>query len=724
MKSRLVIAEGVLYEGVLREVRKSSERLRPLFEAFTNALESIKEVRKKGDSQFKGRICVGLYFQQGTTDEDYLFEKLVVSDNGIGFDRENFIRLTMYKDYRKGYSNKGSGRMQLLHFFKESHYESLVACGNTFKMRRFSLSKDFLGKNSIIAIHTPGKTESKSTGTTLTMKRLLTKTDQQYYDKLTAEKLKEELLTQYMLEFCSHRELLPEIRIEQYIEGTVDDTQMLTAEDVPKIHKRDKVVLNYSRVSDDGRDVVPTMETETLQLVSFAIPSDDLDANEIKLTSKNEVVKGTSIDLDCLTPKDKIDGNRYLFFLSGEYIDHKDGDTRGVLNIPTKDEFRKKYADDIYNEHEIVLEDITRLTNETILSMHDEIRQQNKVRSCDLEALKEMFLLNPETIEGLTIKLGESEESILKQVYTADGKVAAEQDAKIKQQIDRLDELNPSAPDYEEKLREISSNVVKTIPLQNRRDLTHYVARRKLVLELFRKILDCELSVQKEGERNIDEKLLHDLIFKQSSTCPEESDMWLINEDFIYFEGHSNGRLCDIEVDGEKLFRDSFTAIEEEYLSAGGENRLIKRPDILLFPEEGKCIIIEFKSPGVNVSDHLTQINKYASWILNYCKPEFSVTSFYGYFIGENIQPQDIVAADPYFEQAYHFDYLFCSHKPVRSTGNGMNGSLYIEAIRYSTLLDRAKRRNQIFIEKLTAKENVAGSEAPTFGTHSKIPIT
>jgi type I restriction enzyme R subunit len=49
--------------------------------------------------------------------------------------------------------------------------------------------------------------------------------------------------------------------------------------------------LNYSRISSDGKRVETTGDTETLQLTSFSIPSPELDKNELKLTSKNEVVK-------------------------------------------------------------------------------------------------------------------------------------------------------------------------------------------------------------------------------------------------------------------------------------------------------------------------------------------------------------------------------------------------------------------------------------------------
>lgn len=77
-----------------------------------------------------------------------------------------------------------------------------------------------------------------------------------------------------------------------------------------------------------------------------------------------------------------------------------------------------------------------------------------------------------------------------------------------------------------------------------------------------------------------------------------------------------------------------------------GENRAIKRPDILLFPSERKCIIIELKTPDTNLALHLNQINKYAYFIRNFSTEDFMIDTFYGYLIGESLEPRDVRAFD------------------------------------------------------------------------------
>ena len=235
--------------------------------------------------------------------------------------------------------------------------------------------------------------------------------------------------------------------------------------------------------------------------------------------------------------------------------------------------------------------------------------------------------------------------------------------------------------------------------------LAQYIARRKIVLELFDKILSRELKNLKEGGR-IDEDVLHNLIFQQTSTNPEQSDLWLINEEFVYFKGVSEKKFTQIEYDGVKIFDKPLSEEDESYLNSLGEKRLNKRPDILLFPEEGKVIIIEFKAPDVNVSEHLTQIESYASLLLNYTRDDLHLRRFYGYLIGESIQDRDVRGRVSRYEYAAKFGYWFKpSEKVVNFSNESDPGYIYTEIMSYSSLLQRAKLRNKMFIDKLESKE-------------------
>lgn len=310
---------------------------------------------------------------------------------------------------------------------------------------------------------------------------------------------------------------------------------------------------------------------------------------------------------------------------------------------------------------------------------------------------------NAQLVTKAKIKRADDEGTVLEKIYKTDSELTARKDIEIKRRIDALNKLTPSKnPIYQKQLDEEVRELTKIIPLQNRTALTQYVARRKMVLSLFQKTLDYELDKLKNGER-IDENVLHNLIFQQSSNNPEDSDLWLINEEFIYYKGTSESLLKNVQYDDNHIFKEENTLSGEENnyrLKMGGDANL-KRTDILLFPKEGKCIIIEFKAPDVDVSEHLNQINQYASLINNLSKDEFKFSTYYGYLIGENIDIDAIEDRDSDFKSAYNFNYIFRPFKRIIGKFGKNDGALYTEIIRYSTLLERAKLRNKIFIDKL-----------------------
>jgi hypothetical protein len=131
--------------------------------------------------------------------------------------------------------------------------------------------------------------------------------------------------------------------------------------------------------------------------------------------------------------------------------------------------------------------------------------------------------------------------------------------------------------------------------------------------------------------------------------------------------------------------------------------------------DEGKCVIIEFKAPDVDVSKHLTQINNYATLIANYTKDKYKMKTFYGYLIGEAIEPMDVLGTGTgNWEKPPHFDYMFRPSQNVYNDKGSTVASIYTEVIKYSTLLARAKRRNEIFIKKLEGAKPLYASETQT----------
>ena len=693
--NQYIKAQDLSFSGILHDIRKSKIALQPVFEAFTNALEAIK-IRQKGEKTYKGKIVLKLFKGETFVNDVFQFERLSITDNGIGFNEEEFKRFNTFKLTNKGIKNLGSGRIQYVHFFGSTCIKSIFQQDTEYFEREFVVSKkeNFLRENAIVKHLYCRKVEAEEIKTTVTFKELLSNNNA--YSNLDDQKLKEELLERYIHYFCYNKETLPEIEIEYYLQSELKSQCKISEEDIPNIDKTEKININYSSTTPKGL-IKRIDKTEEFTIDAFRISQTILKENKLNLVSKGEVIEGTKLSLEDISNKDTLDGDRFLFLVSSDYITSRDTDERGVLNIPEKNTFGRELFD---KEEDILLEDIKDSVNSAIGRMYPEVEEIKKEHQENIQQLKQMFLIGDDTAKDIHFSVNDKESDILKKFYEAEAEKQAMMDAKIKESIDSLNDLDPNDVDYNEDFKKIVDGLATAIPMQNKKNLTHYVARRKLVIELFEKILNRQLGIQK-GANNYDEALIHNLLFQRGSTDTGDSNLWLVNEDFIYFKGNSEKRLSALEFNGEKLFKEVFSEEEEHYLNSLGEHRILKRPDILLFPEEGKCIIIEFKAPHVNASDHLTQIDKYASLIRNYTEDKFQITTFYGYLLGEHIEPKDVLAAVSAYEYSYQFDYLYRPSIKVTGFDGRTNGSIYTEVIKYSTLVKRAKQRNSIFIDKL-----------------------
>lgn len=700
-------ATGIWYRNELNTIKKKADvPLQPIFEAFMNAWEAILDRFSK--EHFKnGSIKIKVFYLQNLFSKEngsHNFEKIVISDNGIGLDNNSYKRLVNLRDDSKKHSNLGTGRVQFIHFFDHTTIDSIYKEDNRYKKRKVTLSKNeaFLRENAIMRLDEDDDLSETELQTEVSFEIPLDEKDEDYYSSLTVTELKAEIIRHFLSLFCEYREQLPIIHISIFENNELKDEENIISTDIPNPDKEDELLINYSKLNEKNK-IVSAGHQEKFQLTAFKRPSSEIKQNAIYLVSKGAT--GVSIDIDSLQKKDEIDGKRYMFLLSGDYLDASDRDDRGNIRLISKQEFKHQNEDSLFKEEVVLFDDIVDETNKSINKLYTELDTKNQEKNKTIDELQQMFLLNPVTVNKIRkrIKNTDSEETILKAIYQADSEIEAKKDDAIRQQMEELKSITPDkTDDYQTRLKEKVDELITAIPLQNRTVLSKYVARRKLVLDLFDEILNKELESLKDGKR-IDEKLLHNLLFQQSSTSetPEDSDLWIINEEFIYFKGVSESRFEDIEYNGKKIFDKEFSEEDKRYLNSLGEKRLTKRPDVLLFPDEGKAIIIEFKAPDVNVSEHLTQIDFYASILLNYTIDELHLTTFYGYLIGEEIEDRDVRGRVSRFEYSPKFSYWFRPSEKVINFNNGPEGNLYTEVIKYSTLLERAKLRNQIFIDKL-----------------------
>lgn len=713
---------GLKWSGILKSIKKSSNPFQPIFEAFTNSLEAIR-LRGKIETEFQAYIKINLNFRSSLV-EGKALELLDISieDNGIGFDNTNYARLKTFKDDTKGFNNRGSGRIQMIHFFKYVSFESVYAEKGLKQKRKFTLSslKQFVDKNTILYEDTSPHSTEEDIRTIVRFVEPLGTKESKAYQNLQVEEVKKALLAHYLLAFCSLKPHLPQIEIT-YTLGEKEKRVKITPDEIPDpTHQDVEFSVPFYQISADMKRLEKTSQNKAVvQISPYKISSKFLTESGIKVTSKGEVSGITKVKLTCIDPEVSLDGYRYLFLLKSDYFDSLDGDERGNIEILDKTEFKKRAKSQGYIDSQIILNDIEDEVNRKARDIYDEISKENEQFDKLVEKLQKDYLLSKDALKDVSISDGI--DGIFRKAYISDAQIIAKQNAEYVEAIQGLDELDPSSEDYQVRLSSLTDQIVGSIPLQNRVNLSKYVVRRKMVIELMGKILNRSLTCQQSSQRNIDEKLLHNLIFKQHSSNPLSSDLWLVNEEYMYFKGTSETLLSKLEIDGKRVFKDSFKEEEERYLTSLGQDRLKMRTDVLLFPSEGKCVIIEFKNPNVNVANCLNQVSKYAYFLRNFCNSEFKFLAFYGYLIGENIENRDIRAADGDFKPAPNLDYLFRPAKPVvDESGRNQDGSLYMEVIRFSVLKERAELRNKAFMEILKEESEILGEEEDT---ENKLPF-
>ena len=694
------VTQDISYPTLMKKhVKKHSSYLQPIFEAISNSLEATSG---KDDI-----ITIRINKAKTLNQEQYSFLSIDIIDTGIGFNDDNFGRLRRLYDESKGQNNFGTGRVQYLHFFNNTDIYSVFEEEGLKYKRRIVLSKNFYAtqksviwssEKEVVDIDTP-------IGTMVSFYYPLSDEDKEKYNELTTTELRDRILIHYLSRFCLNRDNLQQIKLEYYINSICDkdSVQVITGKDIPQPDYTDSVQVNYSKISVDGNTIIKTPNTEEFIINSYSLPCSIQKRNEVKLTSKNETVEVSGIDFSIIKDSPKINNSYLLFLISSSYLTQQDSDLRGQLAIYSKKDFLKK-RNLFSGEEQILTDDIEEKVTSSITTHYKSISKVKESFESQIDELAEMFSLDRRILNEVGYKVGDSDQSILKKVYEYNADISAKHDAGIKSVMDSLKELTPSSKDFKKKLNEKVKKVTELVPQINRTELVRYISKRKVILDLMQKTLDKQLDCQQKnskGKKINHESFLHNILFSQHSDDPLDSNLWMINDDFIHYKGISESELRNIKVGNELFFREDLTKEELEELTAYNRDKLGNRPDILLFPKEHKCIIIELKSMDADVSKFVSQVSQYAGLIRQYAKDRFEITTFYAYLIGESFTLNEVKRANPFFKKAYYFDYLFCPNYPVDGGENRRDGEMYIEVIKYSTLLERAVFRNKIFTNKI-----------------------
>lgn len=708
LKGGVFSPNTVDYESLMRRrIKKSQNSLQPIFEAFSNSMEAT--------SGANNSITIELHHvkNQNIFGEEYSYGAISIVDDGDGFNTENFKRLERLYDESKNKNNLGSGRVQYLHFFKVTQIESYYTENGETHLRQIELSKDFFKDHYSVIRSLDSVVDASKSGTRITFFFPLSDEDKQKYESFTTSDIKDAIIKRYLHIFCMRRDNLQKISVHHYVNGVYDkETSVdITVDDIPEADYEETIPIHYSMLSEKGSSVVSCSKKEDFTIRSYKFSSSLLPKNEVRLTSKGESFNHLGFDFSLITNSPRIEsGISYLFLISSEYLTAKDTDTRGSLELVSKSDFIAK-RNLFTGKQEILIDDIEEQTTQSISNRYPSFQKIKDEASENVQKIARMFSIDESLLEKAGVKCTDSDLNVLKKVYNFNAEVKAEADAKIKGIFDSLDELDPNDKGFENRFNKKVEELNSALPLSVRNELSQYLSRRTLVIELMQKALAGKLKIQTEKPKTRKKKkaqpegVFHNLLFPKGSDCTEESNLWMLSEEYIHYRGLSESGLDNVEIDGRPLFKQNLTEEEIAFKKRSTGDIGIKRPDVLLFPEEGKCIILEFKAPDVDVSKHIHQIKQYASMIHHLCDESFRFNAFYGYLIGENIDPYSVMEADSYFRESQALGYMVNPHYPLPRFFDREPGSLYLEVIKFSDLLKRATLRSKIFTDKILPED-------------------
>lgn len=699
--------------GMLKLIPASKNTLAPVFEAMTNSLESILERNSKD----KQRITITFHFND-VDEEHKKLEQIVISDTGAGFNAESFERFGSLLDKSKGYHNRGTGRLQLLHRFSQVSVVSHFTENSEHYCRSFNSSSD-----NFIFDERLSPLDSSEKLTTITLHGFQPqKKDDEFFNSLTLKKFETLIQSQYALRVYLEKQkgiTFPDLVLQfKYSISSELDAVTITPDDFPVPCDSGRFSIDYcypreSLKAKNGIEWVRDLnkEPEKFNWLVFEFNADSIEKHGAFLCSKDIPVE--HIKNSVINNANSLNGKKKIVAFYGDYLDISDNvnDAVDSFKIKSKSEIKDISSGLFDDDSYVYLDDIKKQANIQLESIYEELVDAKKATTKRVMQLARELGLSTKVAELAKgkVKINASDENITNILHVELAKLIADKSNKARSIMQQLDKLNPTSENYQIEIAEKSKELSLLIDEQNKEELSKYVVRRELVSNLLDKIVNNDLDVQNNApsgrKRRDKEGIIHDLFFKRkTSTDSEINDLWVLDEEFLYYQGFSEIELSKMTLsDGQPLLRQE--AYEEMKALGFKPNQ---RPDVYLYAGEGKCILLEFKAQDVELSDYLQQMPNYCNILANYAN--VPLDKFYCYLIGEKISP---ISSLNEYEQSVSGSW-YRDSIPVRSSNDRMRqviANIRMEILTLSDISKRAKMRNQSFAEKLGLQDILPDSE-------------
>lgn len=625
----------------------------PIYEAIMNSIQAINDRGIDDGNVFIELINNTSLVETGIIDID----DVKIIDNGIGFNKVNFDAFqTCDTDHREKEGGRGVGRLNWLKAF------TLVEVSSVFeedgiREKTFKFDEDegvFGEKNARKSIDSDICTVITLKGLKEIYRKKLSYTLEQF-----ANKISEHFSELLILHRC------PRIEIK---------------------YKENKISINdyFNKerfISNEEQEI--SIHEGKYFLKHVLIKADTSSKHKIFLCANNRVVQSFDIvDIEDLPPNftdEQMGDFIYQCFVSSTSLDGDvNAERNGFNNIIFEKEQDSLFANqNIYRD---IYDEIGKYLNKYIAPY---ISEKNDIIknyiSNEVPEFNYLMEKNEQDLAKIPLASAKSKDKLFLELTKINRKNVISTEESVNSFIKK------GAISEEEFNRLVSS-----INDSQKVNLTAYVCKRKMILDLFEKLLGTKMDSYEKEER------LHNLFIPMKKTNNEldydDHNLWLIDEKLTF----------------------SYSFYSDQQLKSIFENSdSDKRPDALFldaisFSEKDRNVvdnlaIIEFKRPArddYNFGDNpITQVNKYIDEIKNRVllgKNNEIIE------VDENVRFTCYIIADitPSFKRILAgFDA-----KPMFSGSYFINNAAnkaFIEIIPYSILLKNSRLRNRIFFKKL-----------------------
>ena len=658
--------------GQVGQIKLSTNKaLWPLFETVINSIQSLED----SDVTEKKIIIDALrsnYAQLKTEGEENLieepkhFENFVVTDNGNGFNTENYMSfLEAYSQLKLKKGCKGIGRFLWLKAFNKVVIKSTYFEDDQWHLRTFDFSKNGVNPEQNDSIF---ESDNALQQTIVSLNGF-----KNPYRDSVAYSL--ESLAKKIIEHC----------IPYFITGKC-----------PQIILKDNCGESFNLNSYYEKTYKDSLHQDSIELrekqytLYHMLLSEGADKHELHLCANNREVKSYALSSYIPDMKKKlvIDNSAYYYvgYLTGNYLDKAVNTERSDFDFSDGPLFGDTRESEIV---ETAVSYIRTYLGDELTKVADEKKKQiDMLIKTNRPQYRLLLNRHPEVYDR--IPAGLSNDKLDLELYKQQQQWELDT-AKKKHDIEeKVKQDATSDPSFQKLFDEYCENITDL----SRASLSEYVVRRKAVIDLLERALEAD-----ENGKYRKESQIHSIICPMQTTSDEikfdDMNLWLIDDRLAYHH---------------------FLASDKKINTIPVlENNVDKRMDLAIFdaalsytsdPENINSItIVELKRPQRNdlateETDPITQVYDYVSDIKD---GKVKKANGRGFVNIQQVAFYCYVIADitPTLKKSAARAGLVLTQDGGGYFGYNQTIGTYIEVISYDKLLKDAKQRNRALFDKL-----------------------